>query len=56
MREGRDICVGTIHITQTGNIDTIINTFEKIGEEIAFCQGKGNIILQGDLNIHTKSI
>ena len=51
----RDVYLATAYISPTGNKDTIIKTFEKLGEEIAYFQGKGKVIIQGDLNAHTSN-
>ena len=53
--EDRKIYLGTIYISPTGNKENIAKKFKKMGEEIGLFQEKGNIILQGDLNAHTKN-
>ena len=51
----RDIYLATIYISPEGNKESTAKVFEDLGGEIEFFQGKGSVILQGDLNAHTSN-
>ena len=53
--EERDIYLGSIYLSPTGNKESTAKIFEIMGKEIEHFQTKGNIILQGDFNAHTNN-
>ena len=51
----RDIYLATVYISPKGNKETISKIFEKLGQEIETFRGKGEVIVQGDLNARTSN-